>query len=227
MSSETVLTYTTCIIIVLLPWERFQEIKHMLKKHSMHGLFLTCTQNLIYIYLHNTQSIVSQNPFVKRKKRKKNPDLHGGQVFCSWRRIPIHSGPLPGSNCPTPWIWPPSPLSYPFSPITRFTMMTSTITVFLSGTLITCLQWACAHNMNMRSKSILYTWISRMFWCNLFVHCANAEPVWGYNDPTPGKNTSILSMRMMSIRINWASRPGTMPLLSIRKMAENGSFSER
>ncbi len=59
------------------------------------------------------------------------PHLLGELVSCSWWRIPIHSGPLPGSNCPALWLLPPSPLSpYPFSPIALYTTMTSTIMVF-------------------------------------------------------------------------------------------------
>ncbi len=33
----------------------------------------------------------------------KHQDLLGGPISCSWWWIPIHSGPLPGSNCPTLW----------------------------------------------------------------------------------------------------------------------------
>jgi hypothetical protein len=34
--------------------EWFQEIKRMMTVHSMHGLFLTCTQEFIYIYTTNS-----------------------------------------------------------------------------------------------------------------------------------------------------------------------------
>jgi hypothetical protein len=36
-------------LIVSLPREWFQEIKHMMTVYSTHGLFLTCTQELVYI----------------------------------------------------------------------------------------------------------------------------------------------------------------------------------
>jgi hypothetical protein len=39
---------------VLLPREWFQEIKRMMMVHSMHGLFLTCTQES-NLYLHKIQ----------------------------------------------------------------------------------------------------------------------------------------------------------------------------
>ncbi len=43
-------------IIVSLPRELFQEIKHMMTMHSKHGLFLTCTQEH-HLYLYNVQLI--------------------------------------------------------------------------------------------------------------------------------------------------------------------------
>jgi hypothetical protein len=46
-----------------------------------------------------------------------NSDLLGRPVSSSWLRSPIHSGPLPGSNCPTQWLLPLSPLPHPFSPL--------------------------------------------------------------------------------------------------------------
>ncbi len=79
---------------------------------------------------HNQSSI--KNPVVKRKKRKENPKLPGSPLFCLWWQIPIHSGPLPGSNCPPLDSDPLQPFPTPsaFSPITLLTTKTSTITVF-------------------------------------------------------------------------------------------------
>ncbi len=52
---------------VSLPWECFQEIKHMMMKQSMYGLFFTCTQNLVYIYTIHNQSLTK--PPCEKKKR--------------------------------------------------------------------------------------------------------------------------------------------------------------
>jgi hypothetical protein len=58
MSCKSILESFACefIVIVSLPWERFQEINHMMTVHSTHGLFLTCTRES-YMYLHNIQLI--------------------------------------------------------------------------------------------------------------------------------------------------------------------------
>ncbi len=85
--------------------------------HSMHGLFLTCTQNLVYIYtVHNQLSI--KKPLCEKKEKKRTPKLLGSPMFCSWWRIPIQSGFLSGSNCPPffltlhPFPTPTTPLHY-------------------------------------------------------------------------------------------------------------------
>ncbi len=121
-------------VCVSLPREWFQEIKCMMPVHSIHGLLLTCTQESC-LYLNHVQLIdiytmyrkLLSNPL---QKKIKNPNLLGEPVSCPWWRIPIHSGPLSGSNWPTLWLLPFSPLSYPSAHITLFTTTTSTITVF-------------------------------------------------------------------------------------------------
>ncbi len=129
------------IYIVSLPREWFQEIKRMMTVHSTHGLFLTCTQeSCLYIftqctisrYLHN---VCTSNHYRTPCKSNKEPNLLGGQVSCSWWQIPIHSGPLPGSNCPTLWLFHPFPTLS--AHITLFTTTTSTITPSSYGTYIT------------------------------------------------------------------------------------------
>jgi hypothetical protein len=65
---------------------------------------LTCTQKS-RLYLPNVQSIDIYTMYRLSliellAEITKIPNLHGGPVSCSWWRIPIHSGPLPGSNCP-------------------------------------------------------------------------------------------------------------------------------
>jgi hypothetical protein len=73
--------------------------------HSMHGLFLTGTQKS-RLYLHNLQSIdiytmYRQSLIEPIVKITKIPNLIGGPISGSWWQIPIQSGPLPVSNCPT------------------------------------------------------------------------------------------------------------------------------
>jgi hypothetical protein len=94
---------------VSLPWEWFQEIKHMRAVHSTHGLFFNCTQCTINRYLHDVQAIDNQ-PVAEIIR---NQNLLGGPVSCSWWQIPIHSGPLPGSNYPILWLL---PLSHSLNP---------------------------------------------------------------------------------------------------------------
>jgi hypothetical protein len=53
-------------VFVSLPRERFQEIKRMMMKHSTHCLFLTCTQNFVYIYTIHNQSL-TEPPCEKKK----------------------------------------------------------------------------------------------------------------------------------------------------------------
>ncbi len=96
---------TKNIYIVSVPREWFQEIKRMIMMHSTHGLFLTSTQES-RLYLHNVQLIAiyttdRQSSIEPLVEIIKNPDLLGGPVSCSWWQIPIHSSPLPDSNCPT------------------------------------------------------------------------------------------------------------------------------
>jgi hypothetical protein len=82
--------------------------------------FLTCTQES-RLYLNNVQLI---NIFTMYRQLLieplveiiRNPNLLGGPISCSWWLIPIHSGPLPGSNCPTLWLLTLSPFSHTLSP---------------------------------------------------------------------------------------------------------------
>ncbi len=119
---------------VSLPRERFQEIKPMMVMHSMHGLFLTCTQKSC-LYLHNVHSVnvytmYRQSLIEPLAEIMKIPYLRGGPVSCSWCRIPIRSGPLPGSNCPPFNSYPLHSFPTPSARVTLFTTTTSTITVF-------------------------------------------------------------------------------------------------
>ncbi len=104
------------------------------------------------------------------KKEKENPNLLGGPVFCSWWQLPILSGPLSGSNCPTPWFRPLSPLSHYFSPITLFTTTTSTIMVFFvwDSTVcvlcIVCTFYVYAHIKLEHVNSIQCKYIPFMFY---------------------------------------------------------------
>ncbi len=85
------------------------------------------TQHTINRYLHNEHAVIIK-PLAKITR---NPSyILGRPASCSWWRIPIHSGPLSGNNCPTLWLLPLSPLSHPSAHITLFAMTTSTITVF-------------------------------------------------------------------------------------------------
>ncbi len=69
--------------------------------------------HLYLLYIIHNQSLI-KTP-CQGKKEKENPYLRGGPVFWCW--IPIHSGPLSGSNCPTPWIRPPF---NPFPPLQSY-----------------------------------------------------------------------------------------------------------
>jgi hypothetical protein len=107
-------------VVVLLLREWIQEIKRMMMMHSTHSLFLTCTQGS-RLYLHNVQLIniytmYRQSLIESLAEIIKIHDLLSGPVSCSWWRIPIQSGPLPGSNCPTLWLLHLSPLSHTLSP---------------------------------------------------------------------------------------------------------------
>jgi hypothetical protein len=92
----------------------------MITVHSTHGLFLTYTQESC-LYLHSVQLVDIYTVYKKSlieppAKVQNNPNLLGRPVSCSWWRIPIHSGPLPGCNCPTLWLLPLSPLSHSVNP---------------------------------------------------------------------------------------------------------------
>jgi hypothetical protein len=108
--------------IVSLPREWFQEIKRMMVMHSTHGLFLSCTHNLIYIYITYNQSLI-KTP-CQGKKEQENPNL------LAWCESPSTLVPCLLATAPPLDAEPLSPLSHPFSPITLFTTTTSTIKVF-------------------------------------------------------------------------------------------------
>ncbi len=90
------------------------------------------TQYTINQYLHNVQTVIIE-PLAKLIN---NPDLLGGPVFCSWWQNLIHSGPLPGSNCPTLWLLHLSPLSHPPAHITLLQRQHRQSWSSLSGTSI-------------------------------------------------------------------------------------------
>ncbi len=122
------------VLIVSLPREWIQEIKHMMMMYSTHGLFSTCTQKISFVftrqtswYLHNIQAISLKTPMHQHS----NPALLSWRASFSWWRIPINPGPLSGNNCPTPWLLPLSSLPHPTVHITLFTKRTSPIPVFL------------------------------------------------------------------------------------------------
>ncbi len=91
---------------------RFQEIKHMMMMLTTDGLFLTCTQNSIFLFTQHIIIYLGQPPC---KKLQRKPRLLGRPTFYSWWPIRIHSGPLPGSNCPplTYFLISPHPLPTP------------------------------------------------------------------------------------------------------------------
>ncbi len=94
-----------------------QEIKRMVVVYFMHGLFLTCTQNLLIFtnhslkYLQDVQHFHPTRPLALLKKQPHFTYLKS-QLLCSWWRIPI---PYlwSANNCPTPWLLPVSPFHTP------------------------------------------------------------------------------------------------------------------
>jgi hypothetical protein len=59
---------------------------------TTHGLFLTCMQKF-YLYIYTTALPPYEND-------KGNPTYLEGRCFADGGEYPIHSDPLPGSNCP-------------------------------------------------------------------------------------------------------------------------------
>ncbi len=100
--------------------------------HSTYGLFLTSTQNLIYIYTTHNQSSIKKNPF-RDKKKKENTSLLGGLVFFA------HVGKSPSTLVPClvatahPLILTPFTPFPPLGLITLFTMTTSTVPLTRRG----------------------------------------------------------------------------------------------
>jgi hypothetical protein len=101
--------------------------------HSMHGLFLTCTQgshlyscnvHSIYIYTQST-TIVNQTPFWKQI----SPTYLEGQCLAHGGESPSTLVPCLLATTPPFDSYPFTP-SHPISPITLFTTMTSAITSF-------------------------------------------------------------------------------------------------
>ncbi len=115
------------IVRVSLPWGHFQGIKHMMML-TKHGLILTCTQkNYIFMF---TQHIIIYLGITPCAKGERITALTWKVDFLLLWQIPIHSGPLPGINCP-PLTFQPPPLPTPLAHTTYITMTTSTILVFL------------------------------------------------------------------------------------------------
>jgi hypothetical protein len=98
---------------------------------ATHGLFLSYTKNSIFIFTQHIINYSGRNPLslALEGERKTKPHLLGRPMSCSWWRIPIHSSPLLGINCPPYFPISPHPLR-PLSPY-YITIMTSTILVFL------------------------------------------------------------------------------------------------
>jgi hypothetical protein len=85
--------------------------------YFMHGLFLTCTQNISFVFTRHASQYWQdvQAIFLKPSCINKVTTLYllGGPASCSWWQISIHPGPHSGNNCSTPWLWPLSHLSHP------------------------------------------------------------------------------------------------------------------
>jgi hypothetical protein len=102
----------------------------------MHGLFLTCTQKFyIYIYTTHNQLFGHKQHQPSLKGKGKTPYLLGRLTSCSWWRIPIHSDPLSGINCPSLTFQSPLTPTHSLGPY-YITMTTLTTSVFLSGTVL-------------------------------------------------------------------------------------------
>jgi hypothetical protein len=104
--NTTVQMCRECIYIVLLPREWIQGIKRMTTVYFTHGLFLICTQKILFVFtrhasrcLRDVQAISSKPPCINKVSLLY---LLGGPASCSWWQIPIHPGPQSGNNCPTP-----------------------------------------------------------------------------------------------------------------------------
>jgi hypothetical protein len=93
------------IAIVSLPRDRFQEIKRMMMKHSTHGLFLTCTQNLVFIYTKHNQSLIE--PPCEKKMRT--------PIYLEGRCL-AHGGESPSTLVPSLKATAPPFDSNPFHP---------------------------------------------------------------------------------------------------------------
>jgi hypothetical protein len=119
--------------------------------------FLICTQES-RLYLNNVQLI---NIFTMYRQLLieplveiiRNPNLLGGPISCSWWLIPIHSGPLPGSNCPTLWLLTLSPFSHILSP--HYTIYNDDISNHcLCGLLLTNSHFCCCPPISFVSSQI-------------------------------------------------------------------------
>ncbi len=97
------------MVTVSLPRGHFQGIKRMMML-TTHGLFLTCTQNSIFIFKQHLINFLGITPYPLALEVQGKLNLLGRPMSSSWWRIPIqswswwwipiHSGPLPGINCP-------------------------------------------------------------------------------------------------------------------------------
>ncbi len=130
--------YHFCSFQLFRYHENGSKIKRMMMVHSMHGLFLTCTQES-HLYLHNVQLIdvhtMYRQLLIKPLTRKiKTPTYlkcqflaHGGEFPSTLVPCLVATAP-PFDSCPF------HPFPTPWAHITLFTTTTSTIMVFFIWT---------------------------------------------------------------------------------------------
>jgi hypothetical protein len=95
--------------------------------HSTHGLFLTCTQNLVYIYTTHDQLL--PEPLVKRREKKPQLTWKADILLMVANPHPLWS--LAWQQLPRPLILTPFTHFPPLQPALHYiTTKTSTISVF-------------------------------------------------------------------------------------------------
>jgi hypothetical protein len=166
--------------------------------------FIFTRSQLIDIYTNYRQSLLNPLQIIK------NPNLLGRPVSCSWWKIPIHSGPLPGSYCPTLWLLPLSPLPHPLSP--HYTTnndrwhqqsrSSSSGTVIFKNFLFNSIE--SENNSIFLSLSVFQqTWNQITFWvfirllnicierkkCRIIITCSNFS--WSQKRPQDGSEKKI------------------------------------
>jgi hypothetical protein len=110
-------------------------LREYLRSYSFFFIKWNSIFTILYILCQFSQNLSKDVVMgINGLKAKRKPHLLGRPMFCSWWRIPIHSGPLPGITCPLLTFQSPLTPSHPFSPYC-ITMTTSATSVFLSGTI--------------------------------------------------------------------------------------------